>query len=483
MWFLLITAAATCFGVGIGVAVAFPLAATLLIGRARLPAAGMVTIWSIPVVVAVAYVAIQRSVMIHDMPVLKAVMMLATSGRVVFAMWWDLVAYGTYALATGPFVSAAFFVTRPGIVVAGAAVAALALVIALAPSGKRERLLAIALLALGAYGVIAAGRAALYSSLGGDVVQGSTEGRYHYVGQLFLAVLLAHGLVAVGRTLTPRLRAVAYASVLGIVVLGFAVRRPAIDHHDDVRVATREAVALIDADVAAARAAHPDAPSVTIENRLFWPALFPEFVGTAGLFVIWYPTDVLQDRRSSSPRRRAPGRPPRRAEDVWRRWCVRLRHRPVRSGGVGAGEQRAHPAPQIAILGPGRGIAFDEAHTASPHRVVRMRQREERHPAREAHPREHRAEGTRTAAAGCRRRPSSRTAPRRSRDPLPPETSRPTGAARRARSSRQSDRAQATTTSVAHARRTGATSRPARGVSATASRATHSARTSGTAAR
>ena len=110
-------------------------------------------------------------------------------------------------------------------------------------------------------------------------------------------MLLAHGLVAIGRTLAPTLRAAAYASVLGVVVLGFGVRRPAIDHHDDVRVATREAIARIDADVAAGRAAHPDAPSVTIENRPFGPALFPEFVGTAGLFVIWYPTDVLQDRQ------------------------------------------------------------------------------------------------------------------------------------------------------------------------------------------
>ncbi len=295
-WFILITAAATAFGVGIGVALVFPLAATLLVGRARLTAAGRVALWSIPIVVTVTYVAIQRSEVIRDIPVLKAVTMLATSGLVVFAMWWDLVAYGTYALAAGPFVSAAFFATPLGMVVAGAAVAALVMAIALAPPHRRQRLLAIALLALGAYGIIAAGRAALYSSLGGNVLQGSTEGRYHYVGQLFLAVLLAHGLVAVGRTFAPTLRAVAYASILGVMVLGFVVRRPAIDHHDDVRVATREAIARIDADVAAARAAHPDAPSVTIENRPFGPALFPEFVGTAGLFVIWYPTDVLQDR-------------------------------------------------------------------------------------------------------------------------------------------------------------------------------------------
>lgn len=297
MWFLLITAAATSFGVGIGVAVVFPLAATLLVGRARFTAGGMVALWSIPVVVAVAYAAIQGNAMVHNMPVLKAVAMLATSGLVVFAMWWDLVAYGTYALGTGPFVSAAFFVTPLGMVAAGAGVAALAMVIALAPLRTRRHLLAIALLALGAYGIIAAGRAALYSSLGGNVLQGSTEGRYHYVGQLFLAVLLAHGLVAVERTLAPTLRAAAFAAALGVVLLCFVVRRPVIDHHDDVRVATREALARIDADVAAARAAHPDASSATIENRLFWPAQFPEFVGTAGLFVIWYPTDVRQDRQ------------------------------------------------------------------------------------------------------------------------------------------------------------------------------------------
>jgi hypothetical protein len=296
-WALVVIAAATAFGVGIGVALVFPAAVILLIGNARLTAGSVAALWTVPVAVALVYVAIQRSAVVNDMPALKAVTQLVTPGWPVVAMWWCLVAYGTYALAAGPFVSATFFASPPGMLVAGAAVVALAVAIARAEPPMLRRLAAVALLALGAYGSIAAGRAVLYASIAGSVIKGSTEGRYHYIGQLFLAVLLAHVLLAAGRMLAPRVRQAAFAVALATALLGFLAWPPAIDHHDGVRTATLDAIARIDADLAAARAAAPDATSVTIENRLFQPAQFPEFVGTAGLFVIWFPTNVRDGRQ------------------------------------------------------------------------------------------------------------------------------------------------------------------------------------------
>ncbi len=177
---------------------------------------------------------------------------------------------------------------------AEALLAAAALAVAkTSPTPLRRRLAAFALLALGCYGIVAAGRAGVFFDLAPEFFETLT--RYHYVGQLALAVLLCLLIQRAGSLLRAGAKDLAVAAWFALMIGAFALSPPAVDHHARTRRLTGQALAAM----RRAARSRPVGRPVYIPNRgfrglLFFPALFP---GSAAVFAIFHPSNVLDGRR------------------------------------------------------------------------------------------------------------------------------------------------------------------------------------------
>src|SRR5262249_43376839 len=129
---------------------------------------------------------------------------------------------------------------------------------------RRRQALAMVVLALGVYTVIAIGRVSLFVAFHWSLNQVAITARYHYIATIPLVVLLCQILQEVGRigwlsVLPPRL---VLAAGLGILVTSYAGSRFRIDEHPDARsYVTRTAREIADAVAAA-----PLGTTVYVEN-------------------------------------------------------------------------------------------------------------------------------------------------------------------------------------------------------------------------
>ena len=293
LWVVLLVAAATSFGVGIGVACAMPFAAALLLPWSRRNAGIVAVLGALAVATPFLYFGLQRLyVALYGglEPSFWLVAGLEQWHKHVLMML-DLLAYGVFSTVTGVFHPIAF----PG--VAAYTLVALCVLAAVAVAARgswtlRRRLLACLVLCAAAYAVIAAGRGMFSRS-------GSVR-RYHYLSTagLVIALCLVLGEIADRWPAARRMRTALLLVWIGASLAAhFVAARPLV-HYAGAR---RETNYVLDQVRKAARSA-PAGADVYIENRQFASAgdLFAnregDFPGWAAIFSIYFPSDAVEGR-------------------------------------------------------------------------------------------------------------------------------------------------------------------------------------------
>jgi hypothetical protein len=306
-WGALLLAASTCFGTGVAVALLYPVLLVVTFGRGRLTGGALGVALAVPPVMAALYVTVhlasgpgldatgpftELARLAEDIPLYArffANLLTTGAASLVLGAAWERTAYPDAA----SLVAAALVA---GTLVAGAA----------AGTPRRRRLLvAMLLVAAGAYAVVAAGRATLYDLMGtrygqDPVAFGATTARYHYLAQFALAAALGIGL---GGLLERRSPARPFRIALGSMALAAIVaatwlRPPVVDTHANVRTGVQRLLTTI--HIEASRA---NGPVALLENRP-WGAggpllgIRPErFPGIAGAFVVFFRDDVVDGRQ------------------------------------------------------------------------------------------------------------------------------------------------------------------------------------------
>ena len=160
----------------------------------------------------------------------------------------------------------------------------------------RRRILALALLAVAAYGTIAAGRAILFTATHTPLWVAVTSSRYQYLGLSVVALLVCTALAqvaALGPTANRIVQATTAAwMVVRIVVL--MVRPFPIDHWDSERAETMAMLTSVRQQIART----PPGQVALIENQPFglsrgFANVFP---GWAGMFVVFFPDNTVDGR-------------------------------------------------------------------------------------------------------------------------------------------------------------------------------------------
>lgn len=187
-WAALSFLAATCFGGGIALSAAFPLVAVILFG-ARLPPRARIIALATPVVVVSVYFAWRAlfgayEALPRDEPNLGS-----SVGRLgpPIEMLGSLLAVGISSIFRGyDFTPLGYPTVQWWLVVAYWSLAWTAFVVG--NPALRRRMIALFLMALAVYGMIALGRANVYLMFGTKPAEAARELRYHYVGSIFVVM-------------------------------------------------------------------------------------------------------------------------------------------------------------------------------------------------------------------------------------------------------------------------------------------------------
>jgi len=288
----------TCFGMGLGLAAGFPLAAALALPRQQLPLRSAAVL----VLGAVVTLATYELLRVYspgagplDLTIFSVESMMGTAPEAL-VFTGHLLAFGTVALLVA---FLGFDGRYPDVVTtATVVVAATAFLTALscATTSIRRRLLALTLLVVAAYGSVALGRTTLVVLTNMSLSWAGSRPRYHYLPLALLAALLATALAALAmraRTLRRPIHAVSALWAAAAVVL--LVTRPlAIQHWPEARADSEAFVKLVHDTVTAT----PPGQVALIENRPFGPKrAFPDaLIGSVGAFVIFFPEDTVEGR-------------------------------------------------------------------------------------------------------------------------------------------------------------------------------------------
>jgi len=302
LWYGLLLAGTTCFGVGIGVALAFPLVLFLL-----LPAA-----WRRPVLRA-AYLALPAVALAMYFGFRRLYPLIAplsweetwqeyvalTGYGSIPPMLGHLLAYSVAGTTLGFFLPKAF--PSPASWTAVAAFAAgLGLVLWRGDGATRRAALAMAALGVSVYVLIAAGRSPTYAIFSIEPARAASVARYHYVGSIPTVVLLCLVLRQLGRLPGVRRVPAPLWLVAGLAVLVYGIRsvgvaiqdyrwtrdyfwRTAVEIQEGVRAAPGNGTVYLENKRTPASILGP-----VIPNRLF--------PGRAGVFVLLHPTDEIDGR-------------------------------------------------------------------------------------------------------------------------------------------------------------------------------------------
>ncbi len=294
LWVLLLLGAATSFGVGIGVACVMPLVAVLLLPMSRVNARITAVLTALAVAMPFLYFRLQKLYVDLYGGLESSLLLVAglNQWHEHLELLLGLIAYGILSTVVGVFDLVAY----PGIAAYAVVAAYGAALIAALATGSwilRRRLVACLALCTAAYAVIAAGR-------GMFAVSAETP-RYHYLGTAPLAIATCLLLAEGARRWRPSERAKSALLAVWLaatVAFHFAAGRP-IDHFAFSRRETDEVLAQIRR---AARSV-PRGEDIYIENRTFHSVFHltagqeGDFPGWAAVFVIYFPTDVVEGRR------------------------------------------------------------------------------------------------------------------------------------------------------------------------------------------
>ena len=296
VWGTILAAGGACFGIGLGLAAAFPVAVMIALPPRQRSARAIGMLGAAAIAILAIYTVVRILAAPHLDPGVRVMLspgalLAELPAAVVLAA--QMIGVGAYAL---PFGFLDLAVGHPTMAIGGGLAVALAVGgwVAADPTTRRC-LLALGVLTLAAYGTIAFGRTTALEYLNLSTAHAAAWPRYHY---LALALLTATGCTALAamrdapRDAVSAVDGIALTwAALRLVVL--LVRPPALDLHEAARVESATSLAAIRAAIAAA----PAGGVAVIDNRPFGAAAVPWlFPGWAGLFVIHFPDDVVDGR-------------------------------------------------------------------------------------------------------------------------------------------------------------------------------------------
>jgi hypothetical protein len=299
---LALLAGGTAFGVGLGIAAVFPFVAWLLLPDPPYRGARRV-FWILPAAVPALYLASHALYFAVSAHVDELSIGLATSALhasiAVPSMLIHLLSFSLGSLLTGAFVSQLPYPAHwiYAMVLAFAACAAVLTV--RGPDDARRRFWACAALALGAYAVIAVGRAPAIAFAMLPTSGAAIWPRYHYVGSIPLAAMSCILLAALAGRVAPSRRwaNLLLATWLVTSAAGWARTRNPIDHHPRDRAEAARAIAGMRAWIATAPPGGPAyvsaAPFQSVDFAGTNPVVFP---GWAAVFVAFFPSDVVDGK-------------------------------------------------------------------------------------------------------------------------------------------------------------------------------------------
>lgn len=298
LWCLLLLAACTSFGVGIGLTLMFPLVAFLLLWESPSRRRVVLTFCVLAVVVPALYFALTRLTTIIYQP-RTAPLFLETNPVTNAIMLAHIVACGIATLLVGQFAPDLAYPSLAAYAVIALFVAGLAAALWTAPPPIKRRLLVCIILALGCYGIIVAGRASFFAAAGRPQAF-IRPGRYHYAPPIPLAIALCLLLAYADKrfTLRPEAKTGLLLGYMFLIGLAYARFGKPINNHNQARRETDGVLAAIRQAIDAT----PPGQNVYIEHRPF-QSLGPIFVmrqdifpGNAGVFVIFYPENVVDGK-------------------------------------------------------------------------------------------------------------------------------------------------------------------------------------------
>ena len=305
LWYGLLLVGATCYGIGIAAALAFPVIAWLLLPATPGRGAVVAVLGSTWITVPLLYVVDHRvwvAAYGGEPAAMPFVFAQLRAPRAPAEMLLGLLGHGTTAAHVGllwphgampsavwwGFIGA-FIVGVVGVLVAG-------------PERYRRAILAFLVIAGATYAFIAVGRGNLYAAfLGPDAtpLTLAETPRYHYLGPLALIATSCLVLAAAAERvrLPARAKDVLLGSLLASIVVAHGHGQWRMNDWATERQQTSEFLGAI----RRAALARPPGADVYIRNRMFTPAgpLLPPrvFPGWAAAFVIFFPDDTVEGRR------------------------------------------------------------------------------------------------------------------------------------------------------------------------------------------
>lgn len=302
-WYLLLLAGVTCFGVGIGVALVFPVALFLLLPSAFRQRGLRLAFTSLPLVVATFYFGFRRLYWLNTpLPMAEFIL-----GDIAFrqhlpivSMLWHLVAVGVTGLALGfQFVPDSYpdFTSRAAVTLYFAAVVACAVA---SDGATRRRILALLVLCIGAYGIIAIGRSNVFLMFKVEPWVSARQSRYQYAGTVPLVIVacLVLARAARWRWLPSALPTALLVAWVAFTTHAFRHTTWRVDERPYLREWAQSTLHAIDLLIDA----QPVGQTVYVENEeaprpLLGPVLgHRDFPGWAALFALTYPDDVVRGR-------------------------------------------------------------------------------------------------------------------------------------------------------------------------------------------
>ena len=290
VWYVLALAAATSFGTGTAIAIVLPFVLQLLLppgasAHRRPPLLSLVIVVPCLYLLTIVVWEALSGRHIHTVAVYSS--FLTTVGSHLQFIT-SLIAVGLARLILGfcpPHHTPALLAAA----LLAILVAALARLCIRGTTPARKTAAAFVLLLLANYGIIALARGNVASHAMEMVV---AWGRYHYVGQLILALLVCLAATNLSALVPWRAALPLLAGWYALAVTSYALWAAPIDHHEAARTATQAMLREIreQAD------RQPPGATVWISNRSF-PALhLREFPGWAGAFVALVPDDSIDGR-------------------------------------------------------------------------------------------------------------------------------------------------------------------------------------------
>ena len=297
-WAALLLAGSTCFGIGLGIVLAFPVVATLALARAQLPMRSLLILVGGAAAAFVYY----RLVITYSPDVAgpEAQLFSATTALralpAVLPFLAGLFAFGAAALGFDFVGAHVHFPASMGLLGGAVLLATVLAGVVCGTPPARRRILALTVLAVAAYGTIAAGRAILFAATHTPLWVAVMSSRYQYLGLSLVTLLVCTALAQVAALGATANRIVLATTAAWMVVrIAVLVVQPfPIDHWDSERAETMAMLASIRQQIART----PPGRVALIENQPFglsrgFASVFP---GWAGMFVVFFPDNTVDGR-------------------------------------------------------------------------------------------------------------------------------------------------------------------------------------------